>query len=344
MKRMHSIVMILVFAAAAASVLICGSLHAQTVDEQAKLHYKQAMALFQEGNYKMALAEFNKSYELKPNWKLKLSIGICYFNMSRFLEARKELLGYLEEGGGEVPEDKSDQAKDLLAQISKLIAEIKVEANVDGAAIFIDDKEIGSTPMKAPYAVEAGLYRVRIEANGYKPYEKDVSLAGGDSKVLDVTLVKKTKEAGGGEGEGGKGGGSEGGEFGKGGKGGKKIGGIGIGAIVTGGLALGAWGGVVGLGVKVNDLKADYDNCADQACRDSTSSDGDKYKTALNFAMIPIAAVLTATSISLGIVEIVKQKKKKAEAAPSASIPFTFGVAQPANGPEGMMLTVSGRF
>ena len=358
MRRMHPIRMVAVAVVAAAAVMIAGALHAQTTEEQAKLHYKQAVALFQEGNYKMALAEFAKSYELKPNWKLKLSIGICYFNLNRFIEAKKELAGYLEEGGGQVPDDKGDQAKDLLVQISKLVSEIRIETNVDGAKIFIDDKEIGSTPMKAPYAVEAGLYKVRIEADGYKPYEKDVSLAGGDSKMLDVTLIKKSAETGGktigeGEGEGkeGKGEGETAGKVDTGKKGGKKLSGIAIGAIVTGVVALGAWGGVIGVGVKVQDLKSQYDECyADTAaCRQTPTlnqlrDDGDKYRNVLNYAMIPIAAVLTVTSVSLGVVAIVKKKKQKAQDASLSLLPFTLGVAQPSGDPSGMMLTLSGQF
>jgi hypothetical protein len=60
--------------------------------------------------------------------------------------------------------------------------------------------------------------------------------------------------------------------------------------------------------------------------------------------MIPIAAVLTVTSVSLGVVAIVKKKKQKAQDASLSLLPFTLGVAQSSGDPSGMMLTLSGQF
>jgi|GEM_PF-3734460 len=338
--------------------------NSQTPDEEAKLHYKQAVTLFQEGNYNAALAEFKKSYELKPNWKIKISIGICYFNLNKFVDAQKTLLEYLEEGGEQVPQDKKAQANDLLSQISKLVAEMKIEANIDGARVLLNGKDIGKTPIK-PFVVEAGLYKISIIADGYQTYEKEVTVAGGESKSLDVTLipieVKKVEEkkveekttlepsvkVGEGEKVEVK---SESGEKTSGKEGekvkGKKLSGLAIGAIVSGVLAAGAWGGAVGLGMKVKNMEDEYNKCpagpGGDNCREK--NDGSTYVNILNFAMIPLASVLSVVSISLGVVAGVKGKKAKEKEKNSKISSVNFSLAPIFSDHSSALLTVSGQF
>lgn len=324
-KEYNRILFMLVFVA---GFLFARELVSQGNVEEAKLHYKQGVALFKEGNYKMALAEFLKSDELNPNWKLKLNIGICYFNLNRFVQAQKVLTAYIEEGGDQLDDDKRAQADELLEKIDKLLAQVKVDTNVNGATIYIDDKEVATTPMSKPMVLESGLYKIRIEAEGYKPYVKDISLAGGDQKVLDVTLIKKggTAVSGGGETDPGTGTGTKPDE-GKVDKGEKKekkkLSGLAIAAIVLAPVALGAFGGVAGAGIKHSNLKSEFE---DEGCDPDDPQTIDGYDCAgaydqifmlqnVTNAMIAVGAVLAAASLALGITDVVLQKKKKKQAA-----------------------------
>jgi len=324
--------------------------------EEAKLHYKQGVALFKEGNYKMALAEFLKSDELNPNWKLKLNIGICYFNLNRFVQAQEVLTAYIEEGGDQLDEDKRTQADELLEKISKLLAQVKVDTNVDGATVYLDDKEVATTPMSKPIVLESGLYKIRIEAEGYKPYVKDISLAGGDQKVVDVTLVKKAGAAvsGGGETDVGTGTGTGTGE-GKVDKGDKKekkkLSGLAIAAIVLAPVALGAFGGVAGAGIQHNNL---HDEFVDEQCdpRDpQTTPSGYDCKGAydqifllenVTNAMVAVGAVLAAASLALGITDVVLQKKKKKKQAAFAPRLKALSLSPAGGHSPGAVLTFSG--
>ena len=342
-------------AAAGAMIVAAGifmysaSLRAQSDAEKAKEHYKQGVALFQEENYKMAVAEFLRSFELKANWKLRLTIGICFFNLNRFVDARMELLAYIEEGGDNVPDDKKEQAKDLLTQISKLLADVKVETNVEGAKVYIDDKKIAETPMKS-FAIEAGAYELRIEAPGYKPYVKNLNLAGGDSKFMDVTLVKKAggevkEEKVGKEEKEGK---EEKTDKPK-KKKKKKLDGYGIGGIVLGALALGAAAGTIALGVMVNNKEADLQDCKDQGCsaedQNAIADDGETYRNTLNYGMLPSLAVLSVGAVALGLVSALlprkEDKKKTSYFSPQIN---TIGLGPASKDGSGMGLMIGGTF
>jgi hypothetical protein len=346
---------ILFMLALVVGILFARELMSQSSVEEAKLHYKQGVALFKEENYKMALAEFLKSNELNPNWKLKLNIGICYFNLNRFVQAQDVITEYIEEGGDQLEDAKRDQAEELLEKISKLLAQVKVDTNVEGATVFLDDKEVATTPMSKPIVLESGLYKIRIEAEGYKPYVKDISVAGGDQKVLDVSLVKKksaavTEEEGKGEETGtGTGGGKvdTGGEKKK-----KKLSGLAIAAIALAPVALGAFGGVAGAGIKHNNLKSEFEDEGCDSHDPQTTSSGYDCKGAydeifmlenVTNAMIAVGAVLAAASLALGITDVVLQKKKKKQAAFMPRLQ-AFGLSPAAGDSPGAVLTFSGQW
>jgi hypothetical protein len=348
-----------IMAATLATMILAGTalwaagLGAQTSDEEAKLHYQQGVALFKEENYKMALAEFVKSYELKANWKLKLNIGICYYNLNRFVQAKQVLNEYIEEGGSELAADKQAKAEDLLDQIAKVIAEVKVEANVSGAVVFIDDKEVATTPMDKAVTLEAGLYSLRVEADGYKPYEKDISLAGGDQKVLDISLVKKggaSGETGTVEGSGTgevKGGGTtEGTKVDKGAKpkGKTKIGALGISAIVIAPVALGAFGGVVATGLKNRQARDSYNDCVESGSTDCKSWKDDSLKfQSMTNALVAVGVVLAAASVGLGVGEVIVQKKKARKGASLKTLP-TLAVTPPIGADGALTISIGGQF
>ena len=348
-----------IMAATLATMILAGTalwaagLGAQTSDEEAKLHYQQGVALFKEENYKMALAEFVKSYELKANWKLKLNIGICYYNLNRFVQAKQVLEEYITEGGSDLEADKQAKAEDLLDQVAKVIAEVKVEANVSGATVFIDDKEVATTPMDKAVTLEAGLYSLKVEADGYKPYEKDISLAGGDQKVLDISLVKKAGmagETGTGEGSGTgevKGGGTtEGTKVDKGAKpkGKKKIGALGISAIAIAPLALGVFGGVIATGLRNRNEKDNYDKCVDASAPncDKYRDESLKYQTITN-ALIAVGVVLAAASVGLGVGEVMVQKKKAKKGASLGPLPV-LAVTPPIGADGTLTISIGGQF
>lgn len=285
----------------------------------AKEHYMQGVALFEAGNYKAALAEFLESYEARPNWKLRHTIAICYFNLNRFVNAKKELDLYVAEGGNEVPEDKRVEVEDMLLQISKLTAKVEIEVNVDGAAIWIDDEKAATSPMKHPLTLDSGVYELEITAPGYVKYKRDLKLVGGDKKVYDITLVSK------------------GGEVepdepdkkpdkkpkkkpkkkkakGPRSKDEKVALGLLVGSLISAGLAAGSGVGIMVAGIDVQNMKKDHDACPQTnpgrllECYSHYAEQGENSKKIVN-ALLGPAIALGAASIGLGVGHAIKKKK-----------------------------------
>jgi formylglycine-generating enzyme required for sulfatase activity len=64
---------------------------------------------------------------------------------------------------------------------------LSVSANVDGAAVLVDGKSVGETPLMDA-AVSPGRHRISIEKDGYEPYRKRVRIDRGRAVSLYVDL------------------------------------------------------------------------------------------------------------------------------------------------------------
>jgi hypothetical protein len=68
---------------------------------------------------------------------------------------------------------------------------LSVEADVPGARVLLDGREIGKTPLRNRETAP-GKYRLRVEKEGYEPYEKAVTLEKGRTFTRTVSLSPET--------------------------------------------------------------------------------------------------------------------------------------------------------
>ena len=180
-----------ILAALISFVFATNAFSAETDSEKAKKHFIQGVALYNESNFEAALIEFAASYKYKKNWKVKYYIGIAYQALHRFVEAEKELKAYLEEGGSEIPKEKKAKAEEVLSQVAGVIGSVMLEANVEGALIFMDGKSVEKTPLAGPLSLNVGHYEVEVKKKGYEPYTVEIDLPGGEDITIKAELKKK---------------------------------------------------------------------------------------------------------------------------------------------------------
>lgn len=74
--------------------------------------------------------------------------------------------------------------------IGKTTATLSVKCNVSGAKVFLDNRNLGSTPL-SDVAVSPGEHKIKVEKNGYEPYRKRIRLEEGRSITLQVSLSEE---------------------------------------------------------------------------------------------------------------------------------------------------------
>lgn len=72
-------------------------------------------------------------------------------------------------------------------------AELRIDSNVEGAEVFVDDSRAGTTPLRLT-TVRPGTHRVRVDSVGWRAQTRQVRLRSGGHAELDFTLVEAPEE------------------------------------------------------------------------------------------------------------------------------------------------------
>lgn len=86
------------------------------------------------------------------------------------------------------------QLADLVADIRDHVGLLVVTSTVQGAKVKVQGKDAGATPLPGPVKVGVGTVTVDVEAPGYLPLHRDVSVAGGKMVTIDAALVTERPE------------------------------------------------------------------------------------------------------------------------------------------------------
>lgn len=152
----------------------------------AKKHFRRGVELYEEQDYRAALAEFTRANELAPSYKVLYNVAQTHFQLQDYPKALEAFEQYLERGGSEVPAARRKEVEEVRAKLRSRIATLDVRTNVD-ARILVDDEAVGSG-RAVTLRLSAGPHVVTAQATGYRVARKPVTLAGEDQTRVDLTL------------------------------------------------------------------------------------------------------------------------------------------------------------
>ena len=161
--------------------------------KNASERFQRGVALYREGSFDAALAEFERAYDMSPNYRVLYNIGQVQVQREDYVEAVVAFRRYLDEGAAELTSQRHSEVDEEISRLQGRIATLRVECNVDGAELVIDGASVGTLPM-AGISVNAGVRRVVVRKNGFLPHESRVTLAGGERTELKITLEAQTSE------------------------------------------------------------------------------------------------------------------------------------------------------
>ena len=171
--------------ATAASATPAPSADGSDVD-QARQHFTQATKLYKEGDFDAALVQFERAYEVKPNYKVLYNIGQTYFQLRQYVEARDAMQRYVKEGGAQIDADRLAAVTKDLGDLEKRIANVTLIVNVNDASVLVDGKKVGTTPLSGSIAVSEGQRNISVEAPNRGVLQRQIRVAGGEAQTLEL--------------------------------------------------------------------------------------------------------------------------------------------------------------
>ncbi len=156
-------------------------------DPECHSHTEKALRKVGHSDYEHALSDFQAAYARRPEPRLLLNIGRCYFRMSRPEDALSYYRRFVGAPGFEPEPELTKAAQDFIAEAEAAIARVKLQrvqqgrlllsVSEPGAQVFIDGKRMEDAPLQRSLDLPVGLHRIQVV--GAKTESKEVVLQSG---------------------------------------------------------------------------------------------------------------------------------------------------------------------
>ncbi|HSY22991.1 MAG TPA: PEGA domain-containing protein [Polyangiaceae bacterium] len=161
---------------------------ASATSQEAARHFDQGVKLYEEGDWRGALVEFERAYATLPNYRVLYDIGQSRFQLQEYAGALDALQKYLAEGGSEIPAERREKVTATIEDLNMRVAHLHITANVEGAEVAVDDVAVGTTPLPEPITVSVGRRRISLTPQGRAPVVRFVDVAGQDTVEVPLNV------------------------------------------------------------------------------------------------------------------------------------------------------------
>jgi tetratricopeptide (TPR) repeat protein len=169
-----------------------GQQSADQATERARGHYTRGVQFYKDGDDKLALVEFRRSYELSRNYRILFNIGRVNQQLNNYADAWNALSQYLHDGRDDVPVERRLQLQAELQELGNKTALVKILVDGADAQILVDGVPVGAAPLASPIRVDVGDHYIAARKPGYQTVGRSVALAGSDTAQVELRLVKNT--------------------------------------------------------------------------------------------------------------------------------------------------------
>lgn len=192
MRGMRSLILLCMLLVPVTAAAQSGA--AKGAREQASAHFRRGVELFNDEAYRAALVEFERAYQVSPDYRLLYNIGQAKYELQDYIGVTQAYERYLSEGGSSVPPDQRAEVERVLKDLRQRAAQISLTVNRDGVDVFLDDAEVGKTPLSGSIPVNVGRHRISVRAPDGATATKIVDVAGGEIAEVSLELAAPRPE------------------------------------------------------------------------------------------------------------------------------------------------------
>ena len=165
-----------------------------TADEaDARRHFEIGLKLYAEKAYDAALTEFEASYKLNPRPSALRNIAQSHRDLKHFAEAHDTYARLLDKHAGQLSPTEKAAVLKAMKDLEIVTGSIELTLTEPGAAVQVDGRAIGMTPLEKPFRVDPGTHALKIFKSGFEPIDREITLVAQQAEKLSITLVKENK-------------------------------------------------------------------------------------------------------------------------------------------------------
>jgi len=165
-----------------------GSAVTERADEEASIRFRRGLERFDDGDYALALVEFERAYQLAPNYKALYNIALVNMQLGRYASAYHSFAKYLHDGGAGISDERRREVNLSLESLSQRTATVEISTDVAGADVSLDGKSIETSELAGPILVDVGEHTLGASAPGHIAVARSIVLAGADHATVHIDL------------------------------------------------------------------------------------------------------------------------------------------------------------
>jgi hypothetical protein len=151
---------------------------AASAKAEAVVHFERGIALYDQGAWAAALAEFLAARRLYPLRNAVYRSGLCLEKLQQYDEALLEFESVLRDYGETLPAGDREIVAMKIREMLGVVGEVTVSGAEPGASVSVDGLPRGQYPLLVPLRVAAGSHIVRISKTGFETFEARILVAG----------------------------------------------------------------------------------------------------------------------------------------------------------------------
>jgi hypothetical protein len=163
--------------------------------EPARKAWDAAKQLAGANDYKGALVEFQRAYELSKNPRVLFNVGVTEKLLTHYARAVDAWDKELHEGAGKLSPAETQELKNAIAIVQQFVTLIDVTANEPDATLWIDDYTVGKTPFVGPVRIDVGKHTLKLSKDGFVDATQMVDVASGARTPVTFKLEPRQKTA-----------------------------------------------------------------------------------------------------------------------------------------------------
>lgn len=149
---------------------------AEELPADARREWNAGLTLFGDGNFKAAIVQFQRVYDMTKNPRVLPNLALAYKNAKNYAKALQTFERAIAEGGSVfAPKDLQD-LKDSAAALRPYVSTLEITSNEAGATVTIDGEEIGTTPLPKPVDVSVGSHQVTVAKKDFRDQTRTVDV------------------------------------------------------------------------------------------------------------------------------------------------------------------------
>lgn len=163
--------------------------------DEARRAWDAAKQLAGASDYKGALVEFQRAYDLSHNARVLYNVGITEKLLTHYARAVDAWEKELAEGGVQLAPNERQELQNAIAIVQPFVTTLDVTANEPDATLSIDDYVVGKTPFSGAVRIDVGKRTLKLSKEGFTDAVQSVDVASGSRTPVTFKLEPLHKSA-----------------------------------------------------------------------------------------------------------------------------------------------------